>query len=316
MDEHDGDPGRWPNPKVRSIQPGGGVVMRLELAWGELRRQLLRTFFPGYVRRMRQLRRGSAEQLDFDPIDSRDLKYFRNQTECHWSVSEDPFAWRERLPFARDGLAELLLLGGGTLALALALAAWWWPAAFPPLVVSALIVWFFRSPTRVCPSDRSLAVSPADGRVVEVLTVDDPDLGPAVRVGIFLSIFNVHINRSPWTGTVDRITYRPGKFLNALLPESARENESLQLLLTADAGAEAPDGVRLKVKQITGQFARRIVCRSKPGDRLERGELFGMIKLGSRTELVLAPADRWQVQVQVGDRLRAGASPIARVLEP
>jgi phosphatidylserine decarboxylase len=312
MDHPDIVPAAWPNPAVRSIQPGGGVVMRLELAWGQLRRHLLRRFFPAYVRQMRQLRCGSPAGLDFDPVDSRDLKYFRNQTDCHWRISDDPFAWRERLPFARDGLAELVLLGGGTLVLACCLAAWWWPAGLPMLVVSGLIIWFFRSPPRISPRDSSLAVSPADGRVVEVVAVDDPDFGPALRVGIFLSIFNVHINRSPWPGAVTQITYRPGKFLNALLPESARENESLELMLAADE----PDGVRLKVKQITGQFARRIVCRSKPGDRLERGELFGMIKLGSRTELVLAPADRWQVQVQVGDRLRAGASPIARVLEP
>ena len=153
-------------------------------------------------------------------------------------------------------------------------------------------------------------VSPADGRVVEITAVADDAFigGAAVRIGIFLSIFNVHVNRSPCAARCIRFQYSPGKYLNALNPRSALENESLSIGLEA---CDAPHR-RLVVRQIAGAIARRIVCAARSGELLARGEKFGMIKLGSRTELILPAEDTLQVIVQVGDTVRAGTTVLAR----
>ena len=147
------------------------------------------------------------------------------------------------------------------------------------------ILWFFRDPARSAPPAAGLVVAPADGKVVAIEEVGHDEFvgGPAVLVGIFLSVFNVHINRAPAAGRVIGVRYRRGKFLNALRPASARENEQLAVRLQETAAPYR----RYVVRQITGALARRIVCWVKPGDELARGERFGMIKLGSRTELVL-----------------------------
>lgn len=296
------------DPRLTSIQPGGGVVMSIELAWGRLRRLSLRTFRPGYVERMRGLRQGSRGCLPFEPIDPRDLKYFRNQETYWWPDSDDPFRWRDSLPFVRAGLAELVLITGCCLLIAAGLGWLWWPLALPPLVVASLVVWFFRDPPRAIPSEHGVVVSPADGKIVEIEPIDDPDVGQALRIGIFLSIFNVHINRCALEGTVVGIRYRPGKFLNALRPESARENEHLDVLLVS---RDRPSRT-FRIRQITGQFARRIVCWVRPGDVLARGEAFGMIKLGSRTELIIPRDETLEVEISLGDNVKAGASRLAR----
>lgn len=298
------------DPFISSIQPGGGYCMRIELAWGALRRALLRTFRPGYVRRMRELRQGDPSGLPFEPLDPRDLKFYRNQTDCHWAPEHDRFAWREKLPFARVGLTELLLMGGGFTALAV-LAAWlYWPVAPVPGVLAFLIVWFFRDPPRQVPSEPGLVVSPADGKVVSIEMLDhDPFVGgPAVQIGIFLSIFNVHINRTPVAARVVGMTYHRGKFLNALLPASARENEQLHVRLQETA----PAGRKMIVRQIAGAIARRIVCWAKPGDELDRGGQFGMIKLGSRTELVFPQEAGLEIVAKIGQKVAAGSTVMAR----
>lgn len=294
--------------RLTTIQPGGGLVMSLELIWARLRRWRLRTFRPRYVERMRQLRQGTRGPLPFEPVDARDLKYYRNQETYWWPDGDDAFRWRDALPFARVGLAELLLIGGLFLLLAFGSAWYWWPLGLPPLVVSGLVVWFFRDPPRKVPTDHGVVVSPADGKVVQIDTIDDPDIGPAIQIGIFLSIFNVHMNRSSMSGRVTEVRYRPGKFLNALKPESARENENLDVLMVGDE----PSGRRFRIRQITGQFARRIVCWVRPGDALARGETYGMIKLGSRTELVIPRDPCLAIEVVVGQKVRAGASRLAQ----
>lgn len=296
------------DPLLTSIQPGGGVVMSLELAWGYVRRWYLRTFKGDYVRRMEQSRQGVRGSLPFEPVDQRDLKFYRNQETYWWPESDDDFRWREALPFARAGLAELLLLGGLFLVLTVVLAAVWWPLFLPPLVVCGLIIWFFRDPSRSIPSAPGTIVSPADGKIVEITQIDDPDIGQAVRIGIFLSIFNVHINRASLPGTVVAVRYRPGKFLNALRPESAQENENLDVILSLQ---ELP-GYHCRIRQITGQFARRIVCWVRPGDVLRRGEQYGMIKLGSRTELVLPLHESMQITTQLGAVVQAGTTQLAQ----
>lgn len=313
------------DPFVRSIQPGGGIVLRLELGWGYVRRLWLRTFRPGYVRRMAAARKGDYNGCPHEVIDPRDLKFYRNQGGYHWDAADDPFRWRDRIPFARAGLAELLIFSLLTFGPATGLVVWLlaapetfsspagpvcaWGAVAALVVVGGLIVWFFRDPWREVPSGAGLIVSPADGTVVEVEELEHDEFigGPAVKIGIFLSIFNVHLNRAPVAARVIGVRYRRGKFLNALRAESARENEQLSVRLQEPA---APFR-RYVVTQITGALARRIVCWIKPGDELARGERFGMIKLGSRTELVMPRDAALAIHVKPGDKVRAGLSVLA-----
>lgn len=297
---------------IRSVQPGGGKCYSIELAWGRLRRWWLKRFRPAYVRRMAALRRGDATGAPHEILDPRDLKYCSNQCTAHWRVEDDPFQWRERLPLARWGLAELQIMGWPLAAAAIALGLLgppWCIASVLPLVALALVVYFFRDPPRSIPSDADAIVSPADGVIAEVVELDHYDFldGPAVRIGIFLSIFNVHINRAPRDATIVAMHYKPGEFLNALNPESALRNEFMWIGMED----QARPGVRLAVRQISGLLARRIVCTLRPGMAVRRGEKFGMIKLGSRTELIV-PRRGVQVNVAVGERVKAGSTVLAR----
>lgn len=296
------------DPQLTTIQPGGGIVMSLELAWGAIRRSLLRALRPGYVRRMESLRQGHRGALPFDAVDPRDLKYYRNQETYWWADTDDRFRWRDSLPFARVGLAELVVIGSFFLLLGVAMWWVWWPLAMASWVVFVLVVWFFRDPPRQIPAEHGSVVSPADGKIVQIEEIDDPELGPALQFGIFLSIFNVHINRASMAGKVVAVRYRPGKFLNALRPESARENENLDVVFEMHDEAHR----RYRVRQITGQFARRIVCWVRPGDVLSRGEQFGMIKLGSRTEVIIPRDPSLKTIAAIGDKVQAGASLLAR----
>ncbi len=296
---------------LRSVQPGGGRCYEIELAWGKLRRWYLSRFRPRYVARMRQLRQGSTEGAPHPVLDPRDLKFCRNQCTCDWREEDDPFTWRERIPLARWGLAEVLLMGGPLLAATVLLAASPWPVTvLLPAILLAFVLYFFRDPHRQIPAQPGQLVSPADGKVAEVTPVDhDPFLGgPAVRIGIFLSVFNVHINRSPVRSQVVRLKYHPGAFLNALDPESAIRNENMWIGLQS---VEKPE-CRYVVRQIAGLIARRIVCNLRPGEVVERGHKFGMIKFGSRTELIVPRDDGCEVCVQVGDRVQGGATILAR----
>lgn len=294
---------------IPSIQPGGGVCYRLELAWGEWRRRYLKLFRPRYVRRMRELRQGDPSGCPHEVLDPRDLKYFRNQGNCRWPAEYDQFAWRERLPFARWGLAELQIFAYPLLAATVVLALTAWYLAPLPAIGLGLVVYFFRDPRRNVPPAPGLVVSPADGRIAEITQVEHDEFigGPAVRIGIFLSIFNVHINRLPCSARVLQLRYSPGEYLNALRPESALRNENMWI------GCEStePPQYRFAVRQIAGAIARRIVCDLRPGESLDRGHKFGMIKLGSRTELILPADDRLQIETTVGMRVQAGATVLA-----
>ncbi len=292
-----------------SAQPGGGICYRLELAWGGWRRWWLRRFRPAYVRRMAELRRGDPDGAPQEILDPRDLKYFRNRCQCDWDQADDPFRWRERLPFARWGLAELQLMGWPLLGLTVLLAWYFWYLAPIPGVILGLITYFFRDPPRRVPPEPGLVVSPADGKVTELTHLDHDEFlgGPAVRIGIFLSIFNVHINRAPAAARVIALRYSPGKFLNALNPESARQNENTWIGMEE----EAPPHRRMVLRQISGAIARRIVCNLRPGELVARGHKFGMIKLGSRTELILPDGEDLSIRVEVGRRLKAGRSVVA-----
>jgi phosphatidylserine decarboxylase len=316
------------DPKVHSIQPGGGVICHLELAWGYVRRFWLKTLRPGYVRRMAATRRGDFNGCPHEVLDPRDTKFFRNQSGYYWEPADDPFRWRDRIPFARWGLAELLVFSTLTFGPAAVGAVWligggssWampyqivgWLIVATLVVIGGLIVWFFRDPPRRVPTAEGLIVAPADGLIVAMDEIEHDEFldGPAVQIGIFLSIFNVHINRAPVAGRVVGIQYKPGKFLNALRPESARENENLSVRMQETVAPYR----RYIVRQITGAFARRIVCQLKPGDEVARGEPFGMIKLGSRTELVVPRAAGLTIRAKIGDRVKAGSSVLAEFVD-
>lgn len=227
------------------------------------------------------------------------------------SPASAPSRGPDWLPFAPWGLWELNLLGWPLAALVAGLiwlgGVWQW-LAIGPGVLLFLIVYFFRDPPRRIPSDPGAIVAPADGKVVDITPLEQYEFigGPAVRIGIFLSIFNVHINRAPWDGRVVETHYQPGKFLNALRPESAELNEFMWI------GLETTDSPprRFAVRQISGMLAKKIVCTLRPGQSVARGEKFGMIKLGSRTELVL-PAGV-EIQVKLGDTIHAGSDVVAR----
>ncbi len=185
------------------------------------------------------------------------------------------------------------------------LVAWLTSPAWgiPALVLAAFFLWFFRDPQRVIPAAAGAVVSPADGKVTDVSTVELED-GPRRRISIFLSVFDVHVNRSPISGVIRDVRYQHGQFRNAMDAASAQHNE--QNIVTVEG-----EGQRLVFKQIAGILARRIVFTKKIGDRVERGERVGMIKFGSRTDVLLeAGAD---VQVKVGDRVKGGASVLAYV---
>jgi phosphatidylserine decarboxylase len=181
------------------------------------------------------------------------------------------------------------------------------------IILSIVLIWtlsFFRDPARVCPSDENLLLSPADGLITEIENVKKNDYfgGPAIKIGIFLSIFNVHINRSPCNVKVSKIIYRHGKYKNALNPESGRVNESNEVQLVRIANPSD----KLIVKQISGAIARRIVCKTGPGKELAAGEKFGMIKFGSRTELYVPAHDKLNCLVKKGDKVRAGLTALIR----
>ncbi|HWB11221.1 MAG TPA: phosphatidylserine decarboxylase [Pirellulales bacterium] len=294
-------------PNLSSVQPGGGVCYSVELAWGNWRRWWLRRFRPAYVRRMAEKMQGSAEGAPHEILDPRDLKYCRNQCTAEWQ--DDPFGWRGHLGFARWGLAELQLMGYPLLALTVSLACWRWYLAVVPGVIFGLIVWFFRDPPRRVPQEPGLVVAPADGTVSEVTHLDHDDFvgGPAVKIGIFLSIFNVHINRAPVAGRVIRLKYEPGLFLDARNLDSRMLNENMWIGLEEDA----PPRRKLVIRQIAGLFARRIVCNLRPGEAVARGHKFGMIKLGSRTELIL-PYEGLELLTAVGRKVAAGRDVLAR----
>lgn len=199
----------------------------------------------------------------------------------------------------RDGIYYALALAVAAVLLG-ALASPW--LAVIPLLLAAFFLWFFRDPEREIPSEEGAVVSPADGKVTEVASIYEQG-EPRIRISIFLSVFNVHVNRAPASGTLTAVEYRRGKYRNALDPTSAELNEQNVCTLVTDGGD------RIVFKQIAGLLARRIVFTPKVGDRLLRGQRVGLIKFGSRCDLVL-PASA-KVVVQPGRTVHGGSSILA-----
>ena len=196
------------------------------------------------------------------------------------------------------------------LGMLLVAAALWWLAApawaVVPLLLALFFLWFFRDPERVISSEPGLIVSPADGKVTEI-SATQLNGKPCTRISIFLSVFDVHVNRSPIAGVIKDVTYRQGQFGNAMRAASAEDNE--QNIVTMEG-----EGTTVVFKQIAGLLARRIVFNYKAGDTLARGQRVGMIKFGSRTDVIFpGPAD---LKVRAGDRVKGGSTVLARLRVP
>jgi len=252
-----------------------------------------------------------------------------------------------RIPLTKYGWPQVVILPAAVLTVmtvfllsTMAFLPTWVIVSVEVLLAIALI-WvlaFFRDPHRAIPADSNLLLAPADGKITNIEIVDDPPAflpadpprlliednssgrrggtrkqegrrcGKTLRIGIFLSIFNAHINRAPCNVKVEMITYKKGKHKNAMTPQSGRINESNDLgLVRIDSPKE-----RLIVRQISGAIARRIVCRLMQGQKLTAGEKFGMIKFGSRTELYLPTRENAKCLVKIGDKVKAGLTPLIR----
>jgi phosphatidylserine decarboxylase len=201
--------------------------------------------------------------------------------------------------------ASACLLAGTVLS-----AVVFWPAVVPIMLLWAGLLAFFRDPERRSEAAEGDVLSPADGVVRDVAEVEAPAFieGPAVRIGIFMSLFDVHVNRAPATGTVRCLDHVPGSFRDARSPAAALTNEHCLLGLKLD------DGHRLLIRQVAGLVARRIVCDVSAGDHLRRGQRFGMIRFGSRVELYLPVADQYLMAVRAGDRVKAGQTVLASLI--
>jgi phosphatidylserine decarboxylase len=201
-----------------------------------------------------------------------------------------PDAWR---------LAALPL--AVTVGLLLARSGW----ALVFLGLSGFVLAFFRNPERRIPGDEDTVVAPADGRVIAVGEVEDRSGSKCLRIGVFLSIFNVHVNRAPLAGRVVEIVRSGSQYLAAFRPDAERLNVSCSMTL------ETARGERVRIVQITGWIARRIVCHPRVGEWLRRGDRYGLIRFGSRTDVLLPPSAR--PRVRVGDRVRGGSSIVAEL---
>ena len=203
---------------------------------------------------------------------------------------------------AREGL--IFIFSGAVLTILLSLAAAKWDSAwlFAVSLVFAIltifVTFFFRDPHRVFPVEPGILVAPADGKVVAVDTLESHPFigGSAVKVSIFLSVFNVHINRVPTAGVVDYVKYNPGKFLAAYEDKASEVNEQTEI------GMTAPGGAKVVFKQIAGIIARRIVCKLNQGDIVNTGDRCGLIRFGSRTDLIVPKDSR--LLVKMGDRVK------------
>ncbi len=209
--------------------------------------------------------------------------------------------------FAREGRPFMLIAAvaaAATLAMAVRspIAAW---AAVPVTALALLVFYFFRDPERQIPEEPGLVLAPGDGKVIEIVDVDEPSFfeGPCRRISIFLSIFNVHVQRAPVSGSVVHRAYNPGGFAVAWHPKASAENEQSSIGVMTDSG-------RLLVRQIAGLIARRIITYPQEGQTLERGERIGLIRFGSRVDLFI-PLE-WPVACAVGDRAVGGTTVMAR----
>jgi len=209
-----------------------------------------------------------------------------------------------RVPVAKEGVPFIGMSALATIVLALLQLSW---PALLCLVFTGFVLYFFRDPERIVPHGADLITSPADGKVIDISETDETwfHTGRAVRISIFMNVFNCHVNRSPVPGAVKDIKYRPGRFLSANRARAMTENEACAMLVQDDKGR------RVTVVQVAGLIARRIVCLARVGDRVERGQRYGMIRFGSRLDVYLPVGSR--IVVEKGDRTTAGQTVLAEM---
>ncbi len=216
------------------------------------------------------------------------------------------------ITLTKYGLPQILLAtaiaGALSAVAAIFLCGWWLLLLAIPVGLWAFVLFFFRSPRRVPPEGEGLLISPADGFITHIETCDDEEFigEKARRIGIFLTVFDVHLNRAPVAGTVEKIEYTEGEYLNAMKAQSARRNERNDVCLRDE------NGEPFIVRQISGAIARRIVCDCKVGEKLERGQIFGMIKFGSRTEVFFPARLAFEPEVKIGRHVSAGHTILGR----
>jgi phosphatidylserine decarboxylase len=224
-----------------------------------------------------------------------------------------------RIPLTKYGLPEVVYIPAiiiGLMILVLLLGLYLLPAwvvifcQAVLLVVLFLVLNFFRDPYREVPADKDVLLAPADGKIMDIETVEENTFlqCKALRIGIFMSIFNVHINRCPCAAKIEKITHKPGRYKNAMDPASSQVNEANDVAMTRLN--EPAD--RLLVRQIAGAVARRIVCIARPGQNFSGGQQFGMVKFGSRVELYLPMRPNVKCLVNVGDKIKAGLSVLVK----
>lgn len=222
-----------------------------------------------------------------------------------------------RIPITKLGLPQVLVYPGlmvagmiGALAASSCLPQWL--VYFLIALFLMVFVWmlsFFRDPARKTPDEPDTLFSPADGKITDITEEDNEYIGgKSLKIGIFLSVFNVHINRAPCKMRVEEIIYKEGYFKNALDPESAKVNEANEV-----RGVRVGEGKdKIIVRQISGAIARRIVSKADKGQELQAGEVFGMIKFGSRTELYLPKSEKTECMVEIGQKVKAGLTPLVK----
>lgn len=212
------------------------------------------------------------------------------------------------------------VLGGLVLTGAFLGAGWLFGSSIPPvlravvaacgwsfLILALFTAYFFRNPEPRVSGGEELVVAPGQGRIIQIVEVEEPLFlkGPATRISIFLSIFDIHVQRAPVSGRVDYRHYRPGKYLAAWNPKASEENEQASL------GIVSAGGSRVLVRQIAGLVARRVVTDPREGDAVSRGERIGLIRFGSRVDLFIPPG--WEVACREGDRVRVGETVLAHI---
>ncbi len=216
----------------------------------------------------------------------------------------EKYFWSEPIHFTAFPIAKpgYGVIGASAFATAIFALIGFTGLSFLGLIITFFICWFFRDPDRVIPTQEGAVVSPADGKVIihEIVNENPFIEGPCLKISIFMSVFNVHVNRIPHEGRISRVVYNPGKFFTANLDKASLDNEQNAIIL------ETEKGNMICFIQIAGLIARRILCRIQEGDELLRGQRFGMICFGSRLDLFLPPDTR--SAISIGEKVQAGTS--------
>ena len=218
--------------------------------------------------------------------------------------------WGRSDIFKWSGISTLAFLGG--FALAVWFGPWWYILCGLAVGFGSFMVLFFRNPSRTITADAGVLVAPADGTVWDIGEVDEQEYieGRCLRIGIFLSIFNVHVNRAPCAGEIEWLSHKEGGFADARSETAALSNENNSIGMRISESEAA--GVSLLLKQVSGAVARRIICPLEQKDRVTRGGLIGMIKYGSRTEIIIPLEAGFQPEVAVKDKVRGGVTILGR----